>query len=297
MDEGLREIFCRELYINEVRKWEDLNIDCLLNIFERVGLNPLIFDLPFVCKSWYKASRDPYCWKILDFTCISFEQRYFESIIFVNGQPPADDDARWCLFTKFVIKFAADHSCGIATTVVFHHHLFYNILQYPLERCPAVKNLILPHYCIPNLSIRDELKDIPKLIHKWKDLESLSLSCYSHFTAILAQIQIHCKKLVSLTTSYYIGTRQASAIVTFVPNIKHLVLRSCFLPRKNLIRILSGCRELELLDVTSCTGFDADDVEILTMASYIKTFMSNDSEEDDIDPDWGEEESASDISD
>lgn len=48
------------------RKWEDLPINCLVLIFEKVDLASLTLGVPFVCKSWYEAYLDPACWKVLD---------------------------------------------------------------------------------------------------------------------------------------------------------------------------------------------------------------------------------------
>ena len=42
-------------------------MDCLVNVFRRVGVESLLLDVPFVCKSWYKASLDPNCWECLIF--------------------------------------------------------------------------------------------------------------------------------------------------------------------------------------------------------------------------------------
>ena len=49
------------------KKWEDLEKDCLVNIFTRVGTESLLYDIPLVCKSWDRASLDPSCWKIINF--------------------------------------------------------------------------------------------------------------------------------------------------------------------------------------------------------------------------------------
>ena len=51
----------------EGRKWEDLNKDILVNVLRRVGMESFLLDVPFVCKSWYKASREPQCWEHLIF--------------------------------------------------------------------------------------------------------------------------------------------------------------------------------------------------------------------------------------
>ncbi|XP_057484887.1 uncharacterized protein LOC130770956 isoform X5 [Actinidia eriantha] len=38
-------------------KWEELDMDCLVNIFGRLGLESLVLDVLFVCKSWCPALR------------------------------------------------------------------------------------------------------------------------------------------------------------------------------------------------------------------------------------------------
>ncbi|KAF6143783.1 hypothetical protein GIB67_016704 [Kingdonia uniflora] len=59
----------------ERRKWEDLDKDCLINILGRLGIKDLIYNVPFVCKSWYKASLDHECWKFLNLYAISLTKR------------------------------------------------------------------------------------------------------------------------------------------------------------------------------------------------------------------------------
>ncbi|XP_059630060.1 uncharacterized protein LOC132273044 [Cornus florida] len=59
----------------EERKWEELNLDILLYVFERLGVKSLMLDVPRVCKSWYKATRYPQCWRHLKFDAFSFNVR------------------------------------------------------------------------------------------------------------------------------------------------------------------------------------------------------------------------------
>ncbi|XP_020256196.1 uncharacterized protein LOC109833062 isoform X2 [Asparagus officinalis] len=67
------------------RKWEDLPINCLVSVFGRLSLDDLTLGVPFVCKSWYEASLDPACWKILDFRAIdlwagsSFNEKFMRA--------------------------------------------------------------------------------------------------------------------------------------------------------------------------------------------------------------------------
>ncbi|CAL8121701.1 unnamed protein product [Prunus armeniaca] len=43
-------------------------MDCLVKVLEKVGMESLLLDVPFVCKSWYyKATLNPSCWQSLIF--------------------------------------------------------------------------------------------------------------------------------------------------------------------------------------------------------------------------------------
>ncbi|KAK9998570.1 hypothetical protein SO802_018173 [Lithocarpus litseifolius] len=77
-------------------KWEDLEEDCLVNVLTRVGTESLLYDIPFVCKSWYRVSLDPSCWKI-----INFQE-------FVHQPPLADE----------YLKLIINHSRGNVTSVM-----------------------------------------------------------------------------------------------------------------------------------------------------------------------------------
>ncbi|BBN68540.1 F-BOX WITH WD-40 2 [Prunus dulcis] len=60
----LLELLPREM---DERKWEDLQMDCLVKVLVKVGMESLLLDVPFVCKSWYKATLNPSCWQSLIF--------------------------------------------------------------------------------------------------------------------------------------------------------------------------------------------------------------------------------------
>ena len=54
------------MQMSELRKWEDLEFDCLVNVLGRVGMESLLLDVPFVCKSWHGASLDAAGWQHID---------------------------------------------------------------------------------------------------------------------------------------------------------------------------------------------------------------------------------------
>lgn len=80
---------------------------------------------------------------------------------------------------------------------------------------------------------------------------------------------------MELSLTNYTGIDQvvATAIVSNLSTIKRLVLDEAKLEKVNLELILRGCKELELLYVRDCVGFDEDDEEILMLASGIKDFQ------------------------
>ena len=78
----------------EQRKWEDLDKDCLVKVFEKVDMESLLLDIPFVCKSWHKETLNPSCWNSLIFPDFEPEFPYVE-----RDYP---------IFDRFVSEFGLD---------------------------------------------------------------------------------------------------------------------------------------------------------------------------------------------
>ncbi|KAM7485779.1 hypothetical protein LguiA_001788 [Lonicera macranthoides] len=236
----------------EGRKWEDMEIDCLVNIFGRVGIESLALDVPFVCKSWYKATLNPLCW---------------QSLIF----PKDLEDSRfpWSIDPEGLLKGAVNRSQRSATRLALPDDCSIKDLIYVSEECPLLKLLKLPSSVIYN----HEDFIIPSMINKLKNLETLMLQFSLDLEEIIAQISLHCKNFIELSvTNAKISSDEAIAIATLLPNIKGLDLRRCKLERSDLVIILNGCKKLEHMDVCNCIGFESDDEEILNLASHITTF-------------------------
>lgn len=122
---------------------------------------------------------------------------------------------------------------------------------------------------------------IPGLLSKWTRLEFLVLGDCLNMEEILAQVNILCKHLVGFgITSANFEESEASAIVTFLPNIKYLSLNHAFMKRADLVTILKGCKELVYFDVRQCQGFEAGDGKILKLASHIRVFRDEGSMRD-----------------
>lgn len=121
---------CREEKSCEV-KWEDLPSDCLVCVFRKLGVDDLVLNAPFVCKSWYWASLDPSCWKTLNFHAIdtwagSEFTKNFKLVYRVD---------RFTLrgFLKFVIA----RSNKSATTLILNENQFtLKNMVYICKECP-----------------------------------------------------------------------------------------------------------------------------------------------------------------
>ncbi|RVW83612.1 hypothetical protein CK203_039296 [Vitis vinifera] len=190
--------------IGDRRKWEELNINCLVNVFQKVGMETLLLDVPLVCKLRYKATLHPMCWQHLIFpeNFKAFADRIMKE--YQNEIP----------ITSF-IKFIVNRSSGCATTLMLPYAAVKKGWSMLLSsKCPALKVFGL-HGCLSlkNASV------IPKLIRNWKNLELM-------------------------LPKSYVGANEASAIVTHLPKIKHLSLKGATIEKKNLVMILRCCREL-----------------------------------------------------
>ena len=142
-------------------------------------------------------------------------------------------------------------------------------MPFIVSRCPALKVL----YLSDNLCYRDSMVIPPELVSKWKNLELLRVGSLSNMENVFEEINCHCKNFYWLCASgANIERDTASAIVTFLPNIKYLYMTNANIDRESLEMILQGCKELVLLDASDCVGYECDD-QLLKLASHISNFQ------------------------
>ncbi|THG19045.1 hypothetical protein TEA_006595 [Camellia sinensis var. sinensis] len=267
----------------EGRKWEEMNMDCLVNVFGRVGIESLLLDVPFVCKSWYKATLSPLCWQTLVFPSMSHFDS-FTHIVLMWVYETKCKEVEYQVFTPLhvtrFVKFVVNRSCRSATTIVLpSYHLTEDALEYVAQECPNIRTLMVPNefpVCglpIPHRPIFAHFCKIPNLVSNWKNLKHLSLAVSLRLKELFTEISVHCKNFESLAIpDAFISKDVVLAIVNLLPNIKYLDMRKASIQKEHLVKILHGCKELVHFDVSDCFGFDAEDDEILKLASHIRTF-------------------------
>ncbi|THU65790.1 hypothetical protein C4D60_Mb05t07360 [Musa balbisiana] len=248
--------------MDEQRRWEEMPVDCLVAVFRRLGLDDLSVAVPFVCKSWLRASMDPGCWKVLNFHHLdflpwsSFARRFM-----------ARHALRSFSFSGFM-KVAVARSHGSAVELRFPPVFGASLqdLVYASIKCPRLRILSLP-----DLTLADEAH-IPEMVGKWKDLERLEMGTKpSTFSTMVSEISRNCDNFTALRVSGSIEKEDAWAVVNSLPELKHLELCKSYLTKAELMVIMNGCRKLERLSVRNCLGFEADE-EVLRTGSGIKAF-------------------------
>ncbi|XP_028119700.1 F-box protein FBW2-like [Camellia sinensis] len=168
----------------EGRKWKDLSADCLVNVFGRVGIESLLSDVPFVCKSWLNATLSSLCWQELDFSQIKLRPCHFV------------DKSR----------------------IVDEYQLKCNRSVTEFIKCPDLKVLLLS--CI---TPRDNLLQIPNLVSKWKNLEFLGLLETFLIQEVFTQISIHCKNFIGLTVVIAIIKQDVASALDLTKLIEELL--------------------------------------------------------------------------
>ncbi|KAK1404194.1 putative F-box/LRR-repeat protein 23 [Heracleum sosnowskyi] len=248
----------------EERKWENLNEDCLVNIFGRLEVESLLLDVPFVCKQWYRATSNPLSWQKLVFPVYIYQSRFF------NRRAGA-----LTFHISKLIKFAVGRSQGCSTTIVLPYCISREDLIFVSDKCPSLKVLAVSSSLYGIKTFEGGVScAISDLLVKWKSVEVLKLDRCSHLVEIICKISLNCKNFMELSvTNTDIDQEVATAIVSNLSTIKRLVLDYANIEKVNLELILRGCKELELLYARDCVGFDEDDEDILMLASGIKDFQ------------------------
>ncbi|KAF3954072.1 hypothetical protein CMV_020537 [Castanea mollissima] len=193
-----------------------------------------------------------------------FEHGLFGECAYKSGDRVTTIGRSLCVPVMSIIN----RSCGNATFVWLPDDCTEEALRYIADECPGLKAL-----CLSDNLCDTYFPVIPELISKWKNLELLRLDSLSNMAKVFEEINCHCKNFHCLyACGAYIREDTASAIVTFLPNIKYLHMRNANIDRESLEMILQGCKKLVLLDARDCVGYECDD-QLLKLASHISNFQ------------------------
>lgn len=113
-----------------IRRWEDLDIDILVKIFQLLDIFELTSGIAHVCSAWRMACCDPLLWKTLDLSMLksNFIKIPLEPFVYVDGRSDTT-------LTR-LLKISLSLSRGNIMTLIFHFNLYISDdqLTYTAER-------------------------------------------------------------------------------------------------------------------------------------------------------------------
>ncbi|KAF5800490.1 putative F-box domain, leucine-rich repeat domain superfamily, F-box-like domain superfamily [Helianthus annuus] len=230
-----------------IRKWEDLDIDVLVKIYQKIDIFDLTSGVADICKTWHHAARDPMLWRTLDLSVLSsnYIRTPLEPYVYVDG--PSDEQ-----LTK-ILKISLNLSRGSIKTLIFNINLYVHDeqLTYTAERCPNLKRLVLPAWN------RIKKTGICKAIKMWKDLESLTMPSIETPLYFMEKVSKNCKNFSELKIMGPCDIFLVNTLIRCVPNLKVLSLRCSVVYLDALILILDGLKNLNVLNISHCVIVDA----------------------------------------
>ncbi|OMO97892.1 hypothetical protein COLO4_14296 [Corchorus olitorius] len=258
------------------RRWEDLDIDILVKIFQSFNIFQLTSGIACVCSSWRMACCDPLLWKTLDLsvTRSNFIKIPLEPYVYVDA--PSDK-----ALTR-MLKISLSLSRGNIRTLIFHFYLYVSDdqLTYTAERCPHLRRLVMPAWN------RIKKTGICKAIRIWRELESLTMPSIANPPYLLEEIANNCRNFSELKVMGPFDSYFASTIITYLPKIRVLSLRCAMLVKDALISILDNLQNLEVLNISHCLLIEIPpppaprrivrelDQSILDKASRLREFIT-----------------------
>lgn len=222
------------------QQWDELIPDALGLIFEKLSLQDTLTVIPRVCKAWGKAVQGPYCWQEIDIDEWS-----------TQCQPDQLDRMLRLLITRSSGSLRKLHVSCVNNDQVF---------DFIAQHAGSLQTLVLR---------RSKISDsiVEKVAEKLSTITSLDLSyCGQIGTRALEAIGKNCKLLSSLRWNMHPLDKtgkpshadETHAIANSMPKLKHLELAYLSLKNESVLEILSGCPELESLDLRGCWEVDLD---------------------------------------
>ncbi|KAG6480589.1 hypothetical protein ZIOFF_057173 [Zingiber officinale] len=242
------------------RRWEDLNPELLVTIFQRLGVADLIAGVPFVCSSWRAATLDPLCWLELDFRDWI---RIFQQI----GVSPSCD-----LRSVFshILRFAVARSRHLLKCIYFPSFVFDEDLFNVATSCPR-----LEFFDFPNGDSAMEVELFCNAITRLKFLRGMKVNERFIEFDVLQHVNQCCVHLTDLGVfSHGMDARMASIICESLPSIRKLEITDPAISSQAIIVFLDGLKELEHFDISGYKNSPITDV-VLKKALRLKIFIWN----------------------
>ncbi|KAF3638960.1 F-box/LRR-repeat protein [Capsicum annuum] len=199
-------------------------------------------DKTSILHAWHLACTDQYIWQRLDLSVLqsNFIRTTVEPYVYVHSQ----SDERLIR----VLHICLNLSDGNILTLIFHYNLYVNNNQLAntATRCPRLKRLVMPAWN------RIERTEICSAFRIWGDLESLTMPSILDPASVIEEIGRSCRNFAELKIMGPCDMLFATALVSYLPNLKVLSVRCAMLSKPALVIILEGLKMLEVLNISHC---------------------------------------------
>ncbi|XVF09857.1 hypothetical protein REPUB_Repub07fG0133100 [Reevesia pubescens] len=265
------------------RRWEDLDTDILVKIFQSFDVFELTSGIARVCRSWRMAFCDPLLWKTLDLSMMK------SNFIKIPLEPYVYVDARSDKTLTHLLKISLSLSQGNIMTLIFHFNLYVSDdqLMYTAESLLACLRMHLLMVPTPQTAWnRIKKTGICKAIRIWRDLESLTMPSIANPPYLMEEIANNCKNFSKLKVMGPFDNSFATTIIMYLPKIRVLSLRCSMLVKDALISILDDLQNLDVLNISHCLLIEIPpppsprrimkelDQSILEKASRLREFVT-----------------------
>ncbi|XP_041995882.1 putative F-box/LRR-repeat protein 23 [Salvia splendens] len=227
--------------------WIELPGDVTANILHRLGAEGMLTSAQ-VCATWWKVSKDPSLWRVIDFS--NPRQGVF------SGE------------YNVMCRRAVDRSQGQLLDLTVQYFGDNALLDYIVHRSPNLKRLKLgtclfilgycAHRMVAKLPQLEELHLTLRPGIGACDIEVIGKSC-----PMLKSFSLNGFKCILPDPTYgrglvhgYFHNLYARAISRSMHNLQHLQVFAHWIGNEGLEAILNGCPRLESLDIRRC--FDLD---------------------------------------
>ncbi|KAF1889345.1 hypothetical protein Lal_00024669 [Lupinus albus] len=228
----------------DFRNWDKLIPDLQGVIFTNLSLQEKLTIVPSVCKSWASTVAGPYCWKE-----INIEE-------WSNQTEPDKIDR--------MLEMLITRSSGSLRKLTVSCIQTEKMFTFIAENAGSLETLRLPRCNITDSTVE-------YLTEKLSMLSFFDVSyCGKIGAHALETIGNNCKLLeVFFRNMHPIETSgkpfeddEAIAISATMPNLKHLGIAYHVVQTEGVLRILSNCPKLELLDLRGCWGVDIENISL-----------------------------------
>ncbi|KAJ1696255.1 hypothetical protein LUZ63_004767 [Rhynchospora breviuscula] len=237
---------------SEFKGWEELIPDALGLIFRNLSLQDRLTVVPRVCKSWCRAVSGPYSWQEIDIEEWSkqCEPDKLERMLHLLFSWSGRAFHRLCvsgLPNDSLFSLIADHAGSLKTLELPRSQITDSMVEQVAPRLAGITFLDVS-YCT---------KMGPRA------LEAFGRSCRS-------LVGLRRRMYPLAVADKESQDEEAHAIASTMPKLRHLETAYLLLSTAGVVKILSNCRELELLDVRGCWEVKLDEKVVTERYGRVK---------------------------